>query len=146
MHISNKRVSLRREAPPRSFLNRPVTPVRSSVKHASPYPPLKLLNPRSKAPYNLPYPSDLIELDLQLIDLAEDGSEAGDLSIGHLYRVAGTVILGLCRYLGSAIELQYRSASPATSCLRPTNLLQPLLNRLHHPLQMPPKQRQTARI
>lgn len=79
----------------------------------STYPPLQLFDSSSEAPNNLSYPPDLIELVLQLIDLAKDGSEAGDLGVGHLYRVAGTVILGLGSYFSSPVELHHMSISHA---------------------------------
>ena len=108
-YLNNKRVSVRREAPPRSFRKQTMNATIFRVPNVSANPPLQLLDPGSEAPHNLSYPPDLIELILQLIDLTEDGSEAGDLGVGHLYRIASTVILGLRRYLCGAIKLCPRS-------------------------------------
>jgi hypothetical protein len=47
-----------------------------------------------------------VELDLQLVNLAEDGSEAGDFSVGHLHCVASAVVLHLGRRLGLLGELR----------------------------------------
>ena len=65
-----------------------------------------MLNTSPEATDDFSYPLDLVKLRLQLVNLLEDGAEASDLRICHLYRVASAVVLGLCRGLGGTIELQ----------------------------------------
>lgn len=60
---------------------------------------LKTLDPGLEALDYLADATDLVELDLELVDFAQDGSEAGDFGVGHLDRVTCAVVLNLGRYL-----------------------------------------------
>ncbi len=54
---------------------------------------LKALDAAAIIPHDLLDVADAIEVDLQLVNLGHDVLEAGDLSIGIVYQVAGVVIL-----------------------------------------------------
>lgn len=55
---------------------------------------------------DFPNAADLVELDLQLVDLAQDFVEAGYLGVGVGYDIAGAVVLHLGGCLGLLGELQ----------------------------------------
>ena len=67
---------------------------------------LELMDACLEGLYYLADATHLVELDLQLVNLAEDGSEAGDFSVGHLHCVASAVVLHLGRRLGLLGELR----------------------------------------
>lgn len=54
---------------------------------------------------NLANATHLVEFDLQLVDLAQDGPEAGDFGVGHLDRVTSAVVLDLGGHLRLLGEL-----------------------------------------
>lgn len=59
------------------------------------YATLEMLDARLEALDNLTNATHLVEFDLQLVDFAQDGAEAGDFGVGCLDGVAGTVVLEL---------------------------------------------------
>lgn len=71
---------------------------------------LQMRNPGLEALDYLADATDLVELDLELVDLAQNGMEAGDFSVGHLDRVTGAVVLDLGSRLGLLRELFLKSA------------------------------------
>jgi hypothetical protein len=58
-------------------------------------PTLQLLDAGLEAFHNLANAAHLVELDLELINFAEDAVEAGDFGVGHLDGVASAVVLNL---------------------------------------------------
>lgn len=54
---------------------------------------------------DFPNAADLVELDLQLVDLAQDFVEAGYLGVGVGYDIAGAVVLHLGGCLGLLGEM-----------------------------------------
>ena len=58
-------------------------------------PTLQLLDAGLEAFHNLANAAHLVELDLELIDLAENAMEAGNFRVGHLDGVASAVVLNL---------------------------------------------------
>lgn len=68
--------------------------------------PFKPLDPCAEPFYNLANATHLVEFDFEFIDFAEDGAEAGNFGVGHLYRVAGAVVLDLGCDLGLGGELK----------------------------------------
>jgi hypothetical protein len=62
---------------------------------------LEMLDAGLKTFHNLANAAHLVEFDLKLVDFAEDAVEACDFGVGHLYGVAGAVIL----YLGGRLCL-----------------------------------------
>lgn len=68
-------------------------------------PTIKIINTRFEALDYLANPAYFVEFDLKLVDLAKDGSEARDFSVGHLHCVASSVVLHLGRRLGLLGEL-----------------------------------------
>jgi len=58
------------------------------------YSPLEVLDPRAEAFYYLPNAPYFVELNLELVDLAQDFVEAGDFGVGILDRVARAGVLG----------------------------------------------------
>lgn len=67
---------------------------------------LEMSNPGLEALYYFANAADLVELDLELVDFAQDGMETGDFGVGHLYRIASAVVLDLGSRLGLLRELQ----------------------------------------
>lgn len=70
------------------------------------YAPLEMLDARAEALDNLPNAPHLVELDLQLVDLAQDLVEAGDFGVGVLDCVAraGVLRCGCGLRLGRELE------------------------------------------
>lgn len=62
-------------------------------------------NPRFEALHDLANATDFVEFDLQLVDFAEEGAEAGDFCVGGGDGVAGAVVVDLCGGLGLLGEL-----------------------------------------
>lgn len=54
---------------------------------------------------NLANAADLVKLDLELVDFAEDGSKAGNFGVGDLYGVASAVVVNLGRRLRLLCEI-----------------------------------------
>jgi hypothetical protein len=72
---------------------------------------LKLVHARLKGLHYLPDAAHLVELNLQLVNLAEDGAEAGDLGVGIGDGVGGAVGLELGGGLGLLGELGERGSA-----------------------------------
>jgi hypothetical protein len=89
-----------------------------------------------------------VELDLQLVNLAEDGSEAGDFSVGHLHCVASAVVLHLGRRLGLLGELRacQHGHSARVIFLLPAYVLPSLLYRVHQTIKVGAERLQAGRI
>lgn len=64
-----------------------------------------MVDARLEALDDLANAADLVEFDLELVDFADDGAEAGDFSVGHGDGVAGAVVLHLGCRLGLLGEL-----------------------------------------
>lgn len=71
------------------------------------------MDARLKGLYYLPDAAHLVELDLQLVNLAEDGAEASDLGVGIGDGVGGAVGLELGGGLGLLGELEGRKDGSA---------------------------------
>lgn len=65
------------------------------------YPAVQTVDARLEALDNLSNATDFVEFYLKLVDFAENGTEAGDFSVGHLHGVASAVVL----YLGCCLCL-----------------------------------------
>jgi hypothetical protein len=59
------------------------------------YAAVQAIDPRLEALDNLANATHLVEFDLELVDFAQNGSEAGDFGVGHLDRVTCAVVLHL---------------------------------------------------
>ena len=57
----------------------------------------------------------LVEFHLELVDLAQDGAEAGDFGVGGLDRVTGAVVLELCGRLRLLRELGLSVCMPTAT-------------------------------
>jgi hypothetical protein len=66
---------------------------------------------------NLADAANLVEFHLELVELAQEGPEAGDFCVGVLDRVAGPVVLGVGRRLCLLRELQKPIVSYNTTTL-----------------------------
>jgi hypothetical protein len=66
--------------------------------------------------HNLANATHLVELDLELVDFAQDLAEAGDFGVGHLDGVAGAVVLDLRRRLCLLGELGRGAMLEAMEC------------------------------
>lgn len=89
----------------------------------------------------------LVELDLQLVDLAQYGAEACDFGVGHLDRVTRAVVLHLSRSLCLLCELE-RVSTPSLSSIprdvgisgaaptTPTYIVPSLLDRKHQTVEV----------
>lgn len=66
---------------------------------------LETFNASLETFHNLANAMHLVEFDLQFVNLAEDGTEAGNFSIGRLHCISGTVGLEIGRYLRLLGEL-----------------------------------------
>jgi hypothetical protein len=75
------------------------------------YAAVQAIHPRLEALYNLANAAHLVEFDLEFVDFAQYGSEAGDFGVGHLDGVAGAVVLHLGCGLCLLCELAHESAS-----------------------------------
>lgn len=71
------------------------------------HPPVHLLHSLSIAPHNISNMSDAIEIILQLFYLPHYIIETCYLEVRHLDRIAGTVILLLCRHLRLSGQVIY---------------------------------------
>lgn len=70
------------------------------------YAAVQAINTGLEALNNLANATDLVEFDLEFVDFAEDGAEAGDFGVGHLHGVARAVVLHLCCCLSLLRELR----------------------------------------
>jgi hypothetical protein len=78
----------------------------SSARFLSSYSSVQRFDSRAESFYyfsNAPY---LVKLDLQLVNLPQDLPKACDLLVGHLDRVASTIVLHLCCGLCLSGELR----------------------------------------
>jgi hypothetical protein len=64
-----------------------------------------MLNARLEALDNLANAAHLVKLDLQLVDFAQDGAEAGDFGVGGRHGGARAVVLEGCGCLRLLREL-----------------------------------------
>jgi hypothetical protein len=92
-------------------------------EHASAalYAALETLDARPEALHDLTDAPHLVELDLQLVDFAQDGPEARDLGVGILEGVAGAVGLqrrGRLRLLGELCACEGQQRANATRVTR----------------------------
>ena len=69
------------------------------------YAAIQAIDPRPEALDNLANAAHLVEFRLQLVDFAQDGTEAGDFGVGHLDGVTCAVVLHLGCGLGLLREL-----------------------------------------
>jgi hypothetical protein len=83
------------------------------------YTTLEMLDARLEALDDLTNATHLVEFDLQLVDFAQDGAEAGDFGVGCLDGVAGAVVLELGHRLRLLGELSGVSAIclPTRRCI-----------------------------
>jgi hypothetical protein len=70
-------------------------PSRERARARDLYTAIEAVDARLEAFYDFPNASHFIEFDLELVDFAEDGAEAGDFGVGHLHGVTGAVVLHL---------------------------------------------------
>jgi hypothetical protein len=65
-----------------------------------------MVDPRLEALDYLANATHLVELDLELVDFAQDSTKAGDFGVGHCHRVTSAVVLDLGGRLGLLRELR----------------------------------------
>lgn len=76
---------------------------------------VQMVDARLEALDNLANATDLVEFDLEFVDFAENGAEAGDFGIGHLDRVTRAVVLHLGRSLRLLRELHWAKLAGASA-------------------------------
>jgi hypothetical protein len=76
-----------------------------------------MVNPSPEALDNLTDATHLVELDLELVDFAQDGSKAGDFSVGDLDGISSAVVVDLGRRLRLLGELASVSTRASASHL-----------------------------
>lgn len=88
-----------------SQVTNPYTVRFTAVQPSSPQAALELFHSGTKAAHYLSYSLDLIKFRFELIDLVQNGMEARNLCIRHLYGVSRPVVLSLSGDLCCMIEL-----------------------------------------
>ena len=76
-----------------------------SFANASSQSPLHFFHSRSPTPHDIPYPLDLVKLQLQLIDLLHYLPKASHFGVRRLRRIGCGVVLCVGRDLGCLVEL-----------------------------------------
>ena len=78
--------------------------------------PLQMGDTRLETFHDLANAAHLVELDLKLVDFAQNGTEACDFRVGRLDRVTGAVVLDLRRRLGLLRELAREPLAAVCDC------------------------------
>ena len=109
---------------------------------------VEIVDTRFEALDYLANAAHFVELDLQLVNLAEDGSEAGDFSVGHLHCVASAVVLHLGRRLGLLGELRVcqHGHNAHVAFVLSAYVLPSLLYRVHQTIEVGAERLQTGGI